>query len=563
LAFSPDGRYLATGARQDREVKIWDASTGKLRRTLKGHIDGITGFAFSPDSKRLGSASVDGTVWLWDLDSGKEVLTFREHEQSLAINGLAFGADGQHVTSVSVDGVVKVWEAATGATLSTCHGDVPWVSCAAFSHDGRWLALGSVNGNVKVYQTDPWKEVRTLDGHPSEVHYLTFSPVGDRLASAGKDHTLKVWDMTTGHEAILLDIHTPRNVTSLAFSPDGYRLASGSADNTVIVSDGTPWVDIETGEGGVLTSRFTWIAHDHRVVDLAFSPDSQRLISAGWDKTVKVWDLSAAERGASAPPWILTVPGLPADLTGLAVSSDGQRFAVSSLDGTVTICDAHSGEIVHTLQNAGPVYGVAFNPKSDALASAHYDGTVKVWNSTTGKAPLTIRAHADSAFGVSYSADGRLLATAGGRDQEKNIGIWEASTGKLLHPFRGDGFVRSVAFSPDRQRLASTLGIGVSLLDVEKGQELVRTPPGDTHHRVVFSPDGRYLATPGEGQTVRLLDAATLDERDKLHKLRVSGGELWGVAFSPNGRYLATCSGYKGKGTIQIWDRALWDVRAP
>src|SRR5262249_42841593 len=157
------------------------------------------------------------------------------------------------------------------------------------------------NGIVKVYQTDPWKEVRTLDAHPSLVRYLALSPDGRRLASAGEDRTLKVWDVTTGHEAILLDIHSSAKTTSLAFSPDGHRLASGSADNTVRISDGTPWVDSENG------ARFTWTTHQHKVVEVAFSPDGTRLVSASWDKTVKVWDVRTGQE-------LLSVTGLPAEL---------------------------------------------------------------------------------------------------------------------------------------------------------------------------------------------------------------------------------------------------------
>src|SRR5260370_4110389 len=105
-------------------------------------------------------------------------------------------------------------------------------------------------------------------------HYLALSLDGRRLAStAAEDGTVKVWDVTTGHEALLLDIHSGK-ITSLAFSPNGHRLASGSADNTVKVSDGTPWVDFENGERGVLSPRLTWTAHQHQVVEIAFSPDS-------------------------------------------------------------------------------------------------------------------------------------------------------------------------------------------------------------------------------------------------------------------------------------------------
>jgi WD40 repeat protein len=210
------------------------------------------------------------------------------------------------------------------------------------------------------------------------------------------------------------------------------------------------------------------------------------------------------------------------------------------------------------------VYGVAFNPVSKALATAHYDGTVMDWDIDRRgeKADLpifTIPAHHDAVFGVAYSANGRLLATAGGRDQEKNIGIWEAATGKQILPVYVDKSVRSVAFSPNGGRLARASRAWLSLVDVETGKEL-RISEGDGALRVAFGPDGLLLAAACEGQTVRILDAVTLQE---LGTLPVYGGELWNVAFSPDGRYLATCSGYKGKGTIQIWDSTLWDVRGP
>ena len=581
LAFSPDGRYLATGGRGDRLAKVWHVSTGELVYNLPSDANGVEGLAFSPDGKLLGSASLDGVVRLWGVGSGQAggvsplILAYREHAQPLAPNGLAFSADGRHVTSVSVDGAVKVWDAATGETVFAFHADIVWVASAAFSPDGRWLALGGENGTAKVYQTvgagsrQRLKEVRTLEAHASLVRYVALSPDGLRLASSGEDRTLKIWDVTTGHEALLLDIHSAKT-TSLAFSRDGHRLASGSADKTVKVSDGTPWVDSETGERGVLTPRFTWTAHEHTVVDVAFSPDSQRLISASWDKTVKVWGLNSGEQGVSVPPLILTVPELPADLTGVAFSSDGQRFAASSMNGTITICNAHSGERICTLQGkAGPVYSVAFHPITNALASAHYDGTVKVWDIESGRAGgvnplragsenpliLSIPAHGDSLLAVAYSADGRLLASAGGRDQKTNVGIWDVATGKPIHRLHQEAFVRSVAFSPDSRRLACAHAMRVSLVDVETGRELLRTPSGERIFRVVFSPDGRRLATACEGQTVQVFDAVSGKELDRL---RVSGGELWGVAFSPNGRYMATCSGYKGNGTIQLWDTNRW-----
>jgi WD40 repeat protein len=552
LAFSPKGRWLATGSRADGQAKVWDVSSGRLRLALPGHTKGIEGLAFSPDGRRLGSAGGDGTVRFWDFPSGRELLTFRGHEQPLAINGLSFSADGRRLTSVSVDGVVKVWETATGATVATLHPGGGWVVCAAFSRDGRWLALGRENGMATVYQTDPWKEVGTLEAHATPVRYLALSPDGRRLATSGDDWALKVWDVPTGHLALLLDIPSLKT-TSLEFSPDGYRLASGSADKTVMISDGTPTVDAPRD------SPLTWTAHRHRVVEVAFTRDSRRLVSASWDQTVKVWDLRSGERGVSGPRLRLTVSGMPPELTGVAVTPDGRLLAASSLNGTVTLCDARDGTKLATLRGSpGPVYGVAFDPVRGALASAHHDGTVKVWDIGRARSgignPLirNIKVSPDHVLGVTYSADGRRLASAGGRGQG-NVSIWEAGN---LRGFYENDWVRSVAFSPDGRRLACAVFDWISLLDVETGQALYRTPgSGARIFRVVFSPDGRWLATAGDGQAVRFLDPATGKERTRL---RVSGGELWNAAFSPDDR-LATCSGYKGKGTIQIWHAGRWD----
>ena len=119
-----------------------------------------------------------------------------------------------------------------------------------------------------------------------------------------------------------------------------------------------------------------------------------------------------------------------------------------------------------------------------------------------------------------------------------------------------------MTFSPDGRCLACASGRKSALWDLTNGHEPLQLSLGDHSHalRVVFSPDGRWLATARGGQRVGLWDLATGKEFGTLH---VSGGDVLGVAVSPDGRYLATCSGYKGKGTIQIWDKTLWDVRGP
>jgi WD40 repeat protein len=422
VVFSPDGRRLAS-ASYDRTVKVWEAQTGQEQLTLKGHPGAVTSVAFSPDGRRLASASYDRTVKVWDAQTGQEQLTLKVHRG--AVTSVVFSPDGRRLASASDDGTVKVWEAQTGQEQLTFEGHSSLVSSVVFSPDGRRLASASYDRTLKVWEAQTGVELRTLQGHTQPVRSVVFSPDGRRLASASNDGTVKVWDGHTGRELRTLQGHT-YSVFSVVFSPDGRRLASASEDRTVKV-----W-DAQTGK-----ETFTLPGHAMAVTSVSFSPDCSRLASASWDKTVKVWD-AQTDRG------VLTFQGHTSRVTSVAFSPDGRRLASASEDfrgGEVKVWDAQTGQGLLSLKgHTGPVTSVAFSPDGRRLASASWDRTVKVWDAQTGQEQFSLQDHTGWVTSVVFSPDGRRLASASGTE----VKVWDARTGQEQLTLKGTAF-RSTA----------------------------------------------------------------------------------------------------------------------
>jgi len=232
--FSPDRKRVAT-ASADMLAHVWDLASGQELYTfpVDSHTDGIAAIDVSPDGARLVTAGYDGTARVWDMTSGKELLSLSGETDQ--VWGIAFSPDGKRIATGNTDNTAVVWDAASGQPLLTLRGHEQVVTSVAFSSDGNFLATGSMDSTAKIWDALIGQELYTLSGHTATLLGVAFSPDGDRLATASNDGTAKVWDVERGQVLLTLTGHVGM-VSAVSFSPDGTRLVTGSyQDGTVRV----------------------------------------------------------------------------------------------------------------------------------------------------------------------------------------------------------------------------------------------------------------------------------------------------------------------------------------
>ena len=363
--FSPDGKQLAAlslSTASGNTVKLWDAGTGRELLTMVGHTDWIAGLAFSPDGRRFASTSLDGTVRIWSLSPGEELVTVFSPIAGYG-NRVVYSPNGEELGTNGGDGTATIWNAETGEPRLTVHGHDQEVLNIAFSSDGKRFATGSLDPDAIVWDAASGKKLFTLSGHEVGVRDITFSPDGKLIATGGFDTTARIWDAATGKELLKISGHEGI-VPGVAFSPDGTHLATASTDGTAKI-----W-DVRTGELSI-----TLAGHTSGVVDITYSPDGLKIATASGDATAKIWDATTGKE-------LLTLTGHSAELRPVAFSPDGKFLATGSGDNTAKIWDVETGQELLTLPGSeGAVYGVAFSPSDGGshLAVASNDGVVRIF----------------------------------------------------------------------------------------------------------------------------------------------------------------------------------------
>ena len=573
VAFSPDSRTLAAGSvgyDENTSVSLWDVATGSLIRMLTGqHRRSVTSVAFSPDGSTLASADWTG-VALWYVATGDLLKKIEPRRGGHGDNpSIAYSPDGTTLAVAGGGGFyasISLWDVASGnltKTLEEGAGNI------AYSPDGATIVgMGGSSGRtVRLWDVATGRIRKTFMGHSNRINSIAFSPDGTTIASGDDYGALFLWNLATGTlTKALQKPHTLGAAVSVAYSPDGisiacatkgpdrvylWNVATGTQEKTfkhtgiVISATFSPGgTTIATGhwlDGGRLWDVTTpnlakMLSHPLGQGDgfasLVFSPNGRTLVGLSSHRrgTIELWDAATGKHTRTL------VEGKY--FTVVAYSPDGKTLATGHRGTYAHLWDVATGNLIKVLEHAENAASLAFSPDGKTLASRDYDnGRVYLSDVATFKHIKTFEHAEDRAMGVVFSPDGKMLATMGGSD--RTVRLWNVATADLAQVFEHNGWIRSIAFSPDGTTIASgsysrevfsgmlSLVYTVHLWDTATGT-LENTFLGHTGEvsRLAFSPDGGTLASGSEDGTVLLWGLRPVPSEPEIIADDVNGDDI-------------------------------------
>ncbi len=495
--------------------------------TLKGHTDVVTAIAYSPKGQHIASASYDGTVRIWDSQTGKLIGQLKGHDGK--VQSVVFTADGNRIVTGSDDKTVRVWDARNYVQLKALEQDAS-VGPVAVSPDGKAIAIGLYDDDdtVLVREMESGAKLAAMKRHYRGIRSLVYAPDGKSIVSASFDGDSYIWNPDT--DEVTAHLEGPwaggMSVNSVACSPDGRWIAQGCGGSRV---NGIRIWNALNGKRR-LSVNFDYVH------EIAISPNGTRLATVSDDKTLRLWDAQDCRQ-------LAIIAKHNDNLTSVSFHPQGGQIAAGTRDNKILVWNVELFDSAPKFKVASDSINAVVAADGKTILGANGNNLV-LWQ---GQRPIFLAGHTDVIRSIAISPNGKLCASA---SDDKTVRLWNAENQQQVAVLSGHrGAVRSVAFSPDGKRIVSGgWDETVRVWSVADGAA-VGSLQGHTNEItcVRFSPDGLWIASGSSDDTLRLWDAASLQEHQVL---KDASSDITAIVFSPDARHLFVGAA----DTVQVWD---------
>ena len=376
---------------------------------MEGHFGGITSLAVTPDARRCVCGSDDGTLRVWDIETGI-YLTVQGGFKS-PIGSLVVSNDRRCI-SASNDISLRVWDIATGKCERVLEGHTGPIKALFINSDGTQCISGSSDETIRIWDIEQEECLKVLEGFIGGFDTLCIIPDKKQCVGSSWDNSLRVWDIESGQCLRILEGHRGM-ILSLATTPDGKLCVSGATDRTIRV-----W-NLETG-----LCLMTLEGHIGPVTSLKIIRKGTRCISGSSDNTLRIWDIDTGV-------CLKTLEGYSNYINTIFVTDYGKRCISGSYDGNLFIWDIDSGASIKKVLNSyeGRINALAITPDGKTCVSGSDDTAIRVWDLETGECLKVLEGHLSPIRALQVIHNG---ATCISGSDESTLKVWDLRSGVLL-----------------------------------------------------------------------------------------------------------------------------------